>query len=264
MQSQTIEGLANEALIWQRLNTAMDDLIGPRSSQKCQSPPMRKFRILFGRTTATARCTLEVRPMIIQQLKRDAAGGVIETYMAGLQANMDSNHLHFPTCSDSSHHRWRLSQGSQDGAVEIVVLCRTMPLLRDHRHPRAAGGEVSGKLHVVFRDFPLNFHDQAIPAAIAANCAGEQGNDYWAMHNLLMSDQRNLTDKNFKWAKDIGLEMGAFKAVSDPEVEAEVDADYKDGMAQAWRATVFNGLKLTAGPSYDAMMQMIDRELAEG
>ena len=161
--------------------------------------------------------------------------------------------------------------GSQDGSVEIVVFaeyqcpyCATVtPTLERlvEKYP--------GKLHVVFRDFPLNFHDRAIPAAIAANCAGEQGNDnYWAMHNLLMSDQRNLTDKNFeKWAKKI-IEMDAFQScLSDPEVEAEVDADYKVGMAAGvgGTPTVFiNGLKLTSGPSYDAMVQMIDRELAEG
>ena len=280
MQSQTIDGLANEALLNIEVAASdynnVDELIEAEVVSKVPEPTdaeVQEFFLAVQRQLQGATLE-EVRPMIIQQLKREAARGVIESYMAELQAKYGfTSHLPFPdlpripVTTDGDPYL-----GSQDGPVEIVVFaeyqcpyCATVtPTLERlvEQYP--------GKLHVVFRDFPLNFHDRAIPAAIAANCAGEQGNDnYWAMHNLLMSDQRNLTDKNFKkWAKDIGLEMGAFQScLSDPEVEAEVDADYKDGMAAGvgGTPTVFiNGLKLTAGPSYDAMKQMIDRELAEG
>ena len=53
--------------------------------------------------------------------------------------------------------------------------------------------EYEGKVKMVYRDFPLSFHDRAVPAAVAANCSGEQGK-YWEMHNLLMSNQRALTE----------------------------------------------------------------------
>lgn len=49
----------------------------------------------------------------------------------------------------------------------------------------------TGKVKYVVRDFPLGFHPNAEPAAIAANCAFEQGgNDaYFAYHDLLFANQ---------------------------------------------------------------------------
>jgi len=44
----------------------------------------------------------------------------------------------------------------------------------------------TGKVKMVFKDFPLNFHAKAQKAAEAARCAGEQG-DYWGMHDALFT-----------------------------------------------------------------------------
>ncbi|MBR9703730.1 thioredoxin domain-containing protein, partial [Candidatus Woesearchaeota archaeon] len=42
----------------------------------------------------------------------------------------------------------------------------------------------TGKVKLVFRDFPLSFHQNAQKAGEAAECAGEQG-QYWDMHDKL-------------------------------------------------------------------------------
>lgn len=41
-----------------------------------------------------------------------------------------------------------------------------------------------GLVNIVYRDFPLGFHQNAQKAAEAAECAGEQG-EYYAMHDML-------------------------------------------------------------------------------
>jgi protein-disulfide isomerase len=46
----------------------------------------------------------------------------------------------------------------------------------------------TGKVKLYFRDFPLSFHPQALPASMAAACANEQGK-YWEMHGKLFNDQ---------------------------------------------------------------------------
>lgn len=46
----------------------------------------------------------------------------------------------------------------------------------------------TGKLKLVYRDYPLSFHPGAEPAAQAANCAGEQGK-YWEMHDKIFEAQ---------------------------------------------------------------------------
>ena len=51
--------------------------------------------------------------------------------------------------------------------------------------------EYKGKVRVVWRDFPLDFHQNAMPAAIAAREAGAQGK-FWEMHKKLFENQRQL------------------------------------------------------------------------
>src|SRR5699024_7904752 len=50
----------------------------------------------------------------------------------------------------------------------------------------------SGKVRFIFFDFPLPMHDHAFAAAVAARCAGEQG-QYWAYQEALFAKQQ-------KWA----------------------------------------------------------------
>ena len=50
----------------------------------------------------------------------------------------------------------------------------------------------TGKLRYISRDFPLEFHPQAMPAARAARCAGEQGK-FWEMRLGLMRNANLLT-----------------------------------------------------------------------
>jgi protein-disulfide isomerase len=49
----------------------------------------------------------------------------------------------------------------------------------------------TGKLRYYYRDMPLPFHPQALPAARAAHCAGEQGK-FWQMHDSLFADEGPL------------------------------------------------------------------------
>jgi protein-disulfide isomerase len=70
----------------------------------------------------------------------------------------------------------------------------------------------TGKLRYVFRDFPLEqIHPQALKAAEAAHCAGEQGK-YWEMHDKLFAEQQALgADKLPEYAQALGLDVQAFR-----------------------------------------------------
>lgn len=73
----------------------------------------------------------------------------------------------------------------------------------------------SGQVRMILYDFPLSRRTNAIPAALAARCAGDQGK-YWEMHDLLFSRQRawapdqSPEDKFADYARQVGLDMGAF------------------------------------------------------
>lgn len=70
----------------------------------------------------------------------------------------------------------------------------------------------TGKVRYVFRDFPLeSIHPQALQAAEAAHCAGEQGR-YWEMHDRLFSNQQALAaERLVEHAAALELEAGSFK-----------------------------------------------------
>lgn len=75
----------------------------------------------------------------------------------------------------------------------------------------------TGKLRFVFMDLPLDFHAQALPAARAAHCAGEQAK-FWQMHDALFAGSGKLTDQELATlATKIGLDMSKFKSCTESD-----------------------------------------------
>lgn len=88
----------------------------------------------------------------------------------------------------------------------------------------------TGKLRYVSRDFPLDFHPQAMNAARAARCSGEQGK-FWDMRIALMKNA-NLLSPDFiaKTAADLGLDTKAFAAcTASTKYDAEIAAETAEG-----------------------------------
>ena len=79
----------------------------------------------------------------------------------------------------------------------------------------------TGKVKFFFRNFPLErSHPQAFKAAVAANCAGEQGK-FWAMHDRLFTHQEELGSKDLlQHAKMLALDSAKFTRCLDSEESA--------------------------------------------
>ena len=90
----------------------------------------------------------------------------------------------------------------------------------------------TGKVKLIYRDFPLSFHPQAQSAAEAAECAGEQ-DKYWEMHDMLYENQESLSTDNYKkWAGEIGLDTEKFNNCLDSgKFTSEVENDFAAGSA---------------------------------
>ena len=68
----------------------------------------------------------------------------------------------------------------------------------------------TGKVRYYFRDLPLPIHPNALPAALAARCAGDQGK-FWEMHDSLFANQAALSPKDFAdRAAALGLDQAKF------------------------------------------------------
>lgn len=102
----------------------------------------------------------------------------------------------------------------------------------------------TGKLKMVYRDFPLDqIHPAARPAAEAAECAREQ-NEYWDYHDALFEQQNKLHEGTMNYvalAGELGLNTAQFdKCVKDGKYKAEVEKDYQDGIAAGVTGTPSN------------------------
>jgi protein-disulfide isomerase len=88
----------------------------------------------------------------------------------------------------------------------------------------------TGKLRYISRDFPIDFHAQAMPAARAARCAGEQGK-FWEMRLGLMRNANLLSAEYImKTAGDLKLEPKAFAACAvSSKYDAEIQAETAEG-----------------------------------
>jgi protein-disulfide isomerase len=88
----------------------------------------------------------------------------------------------------------------------------------------------TGKLRYISRDFPLDFHPQAMAAARAARCAGEQGK-FWEMRLGLMRNANLLTpDYITRTAADLKLDTKGFAAcTASSQFDAEIQADMQEG-----------------------------------
>lgn len=161
------------------------------------------------------------------------------------------------------------SFGSPDAKVVIVEFgdfqcpfCRqAMPVVKEILK------DYGDKVFFVYRDFPLeSVHPQAVPAALAGECAHEQGK-FWEMHDKIFENQEQLSVKNFKiWAIQIGLNSIQFgNCLDSSKYFAEVEQDLQAGIAAGVRATptfFVNGQKIEGAISFTTFEQIILSELS--
>ncbi|HKX05543.1 MAG TPA: thioredoxin domain-containing protein, partial [Methylomirabilota bacterium] len=71
-------------------------------------------------------------------------------------------------------------------------------------------GEFPDSVRLVFKDFPLRSHEGALPAALAARCAGAQGR-FWEYHDLLFVAQPAFArEELLGYARRLGLDVPRF------------------------------------------------------
>ena len=124
----------------------------------------------------------------------------------------------------------------------------------------------TGKVKLIYRDFPLGFHQQAQKAAEAAECAGEQ-NKYYEMHDKLFIDGVQGGVESFKkFAANIGLDTNKFNSCLDSGAMAsEIQKDMSDGAQYGVTGTpgfFINGQLVSGAQPYQVFAQAIEQALA--
>jgi protein-disulfide isomerase len=160
--------------------------------------------------------------------------------------------------------------GLVDAQVQLVVysdfqcgFCRQLaPVLRKLQ------AEFPRDLAIVFRNFPLNIHPQAFPAAVAAECAGEQG-AFWEYHDKLFAEEGELNEtKLVDLAKSLGLDAARFSTClnsTPPRQQVEADLREATGLNLPGSPTVFlNGRRVDGPLTYENLRRKVETLLRSG
>jgi protein-disulfide isomerase len=209
----------------------------------------------------------EIKDMIVQGLtsekRRDAVGALIEEMKtkAGVQVLLRAPKVE--VAADGP------AKGPQTAKVTIVEFS-------DFQCPFCSRGKkvvdevvqkYGDKVRVVFRDFPLEFHDKAQKAAEAGHCAQDQGK-FWQMHDWMVDNQDKLDVDSLKTgAKGLGIDSAKFDQCLTSGQHAEaVKRDMRDGQKVGVRGTpafFINGVMLSGAQPFEKFKAEIDRALAD-
>lgn len=157
--------------------------------------------------------------------------------------------------------------GPVQAPVQIVVYsdfqCSFCRQLTTVLHQIAA--EYPHEVVIVFRHFPLAGHPRAFPAAVASECAAEQG-AFWPYHDKLFAEGGDLSDaKLLELAGSLGLDPQRFTAClqsAAPKQIVEANLHEATELGLPGTPVVFiNGRRLEGAPTHDHIVQRIKEQL---
>jgi len=165
-------------------------------------------------------------------------------------------------------HVW----GNPDAKVTIVEYSEfECPFCGRHWPTMKQIKEVYGdQVQVVFRHFPLSFHANAKPAAIASECAADQGK-FWEMYDKLFeaANAQRLGEEGLyaTLATELGLDLTAFNncmaaTTHDAGIQADMDSGTELGVAGT-PGTFVNGKFVSGAYPFEYFASIIDEELAK-
>lgn len=104
---------------------------------------------------------------------------------------------------------------------------------RFHNTPKEIVANSNGNVAWVWKHFPLQFHSNAKPASIAAECVAKLGSveKFWQYSDILIANQSSLSENLYKAeATKLGINAAAFAAcLKDPEMAKIVDDNMNEG-----------------------------------
>jgi len=249
-------------------------LLKKEVEDKTAAPTETEIKELFDANARKLRGkTIEdVRPDIERAVKQQKQGERFAVYIGELRKayglNVQLPYPELPRIDVSTDDD--PSMGPADAPVTIIQFAEYQcPYCGKARESlQEVEKNYPGKIRFVFRDFPLGFHDRAIPAAVAANCAEKQGK-YWEVHDALMSNQRALEDADLeRAAREAKLDVDKWQECrKDPSIETEIRKDMADGQKAGVSGTpafFINGVFLNGAQPYERFKAVIDRELTKG
>ena len=125
--------------------------------------------------------------------------------------------------------------------------------------------EYGDSVRIVFKHLPLEIHPEARGAHAAAEAAHRQGK-FWAMHDRIFANQRDLRVETLEgYAKEIGLDLDRYrKDVASADVRNAIEQDLAQAQALGVTGTpsfFINGRNLSGAQPFPNFKRAIDEAL---
>jgi protein-disulfide isomerase len=196
----------------------------------------------------------DIRDTLVQTLERQRSRtAALARYLDDLRSSSRSITINFDaprqTIPVLATDRIR---GPANARVDVVEfgdfqcpICRSMePVLKQLQNQH------KNDVRVIWKDFPLDGHPDARPAAEAARCAADQGK-FWEYHDRLFANQQALGRAKLKeYGKQVKLDANAFASCLDKNVHRpDVEHALSDAAGYGVEATptVFINGRLVVG-----------------
>lgn len=168
----------------------------------------------------------------------------------------------------------RLIFGPKDAKVTIVEYSdfECPYCSKGYQTIKQVRAEYPKDVRVVFKNLPLDFHPQAMPAAKYFEAAARQGSDKGEkFHDAVFENQGELRAKGEEFlkatAKSIGLDMKKLeKDVKDESILKQITADMEEAKKFNFSGTpgfLINGVSLRGAYPFPEFKTIIDRHLGK-
>ncbi|MGZ6141449.1 MAG: thioredoxin domain-containing protein [Myxococcaceae bacterium] len=250
-----------------------EDLLRAEVSGKVGEPSDGEVRALYERAKAAGQANEpldKMKPAIANYIKQQKTQEALRSYYERLREEAKVEVLLPPYRAPKVEVA---AEGPSRGPANAPV---TIVEFSDFQCPYCSRAEgvvtqvldlYKDKVRLVYRDYPLPFHENAVKAAEAAHCAGDQGK-YWEMHGKLFANQASLDPKALKaHARDLKLDGSKFdKCLDSGEKAKVVEASRKAGEEAGVNGTpafFVNGRMISGAQPLESFKAVIDPELAQ-
>jgi protein-disulfide isomerase len=277
LRKQALDQLINQRLVEQKAKAAgkdINDFLRAEMMTKVAEPKEEEVRALYERAKAAKQVEEpfdKVKEQIVGFLKQQKGQAVLAQYIEQLRAEAKVEVLLPPYLPPKVEvAATGPSKGPESAPITIIEFsdfqcpycAKAEPTVKDLMELE----KYKGKIRLVFRDYPLEFHKLAPKAAEAAHCAGDQGK-YWEMHGRLFAGTPKLEVTDLKaYAREVQLDAGRFDKCLDSGEKAKVVQDhFKAGADAGVRGTpafFINGRLISGAQPLEAFKAIIDAELA--
>jgi protein-disulfide isomerase len=270
-RKQALDGMINDEIMAKEAaakGKSKEELLKAEVTDKVADPPQAEVDAFYEQNKARfgAQTKEQLTPQITAMLKNQKMAEAQRAYLKtlrdkyGVKTMLEPPRVAVAVDDDPS-------KGPAKAPVTIVEFS-------DYQCPYCSRAETTvtevmkkygEKVRLVFRDYPLSFHQNANVAAQASECAREQGK-FWEMHGAMFANQAKLAANDLvETAATIGVEKDKFKACLDSgKYKDEVQKDFDDGQKAGVTGTptfFINGIPMVGARDVNSFAEIIESEL---